>query len=189
MPIFHVDEEVEAPLGKALAPVSPPHPAMRKPKLAVMQATETIKASSLRVDLPSIRKTTLLVEEVMVMEVTEEVLVAVVVMGMVFMVIQVMVVVVFMVMEVINQEMKPTEAVMGEGMLIMEVDTSTRIQTTKFLALSMLTVLVMEATVVDVALHFTTESKAWAYLHPVNPKRLATLQRGQRAEGLWQKWL
>lgn len=159
---------------------------MRKPKLAVMQATETIKAPSLRVDPPSSRETTLLVEEVMVMEVTAEVLVAVVVTVMGFMAIQVMAVMVFMVG---NQEMEPMEAVMGEGIMITEVDTSTRIQTTKFLALSMLTVLVLEAVVADAALHFIIVSKAWAYLHPINPKALATLQQGQRAERLWQKWL
>lgn len=165
---------MEATLGKAPAPISPPHPAMGKPKLAVIQATETIK----RVDPPSSRGATLLVEEGMVMEVTEEVLVVMVVMVMVPMVIHVMVVMVFMVIEVINQEMEPTEAVMGESMLIMEVDTSTRIQTTKFLALIMLTVLVPEAVVVNVALRFITESKAWAYLHPIIPRGLATLQQG-----------
>lgn len=103
---------------------------------------------------PSNREATLLVEEGMVMEVTEEVLVAVVVM-----VVVVIVIMVFMVVEVINQVLEPTKAVMGEGMLVMEVDTSTTIQTTKFLALIMLTVSVMEAVVVNAALHFITESK------------------------------
>lgn len=133
-------EKVEAALGKAPAPIRPPHPAVGKPQLALIQATEKIKDLALTMDTPSSREAILSVEE-----------------GMVAMV--VMVIMVFMVVEVISQVLEPTKAVMGEGMLVMEVDTSTRIQTTKFLALIMLTVLVMEAVVVDTALHFITESK------------------------------
>lgn len=133
-------EKVEAALGKAPAPISPPHPAVGKPQLARIQATEKIKDPALTMDTPSSRETTLLVEEGMVAVV-------------------VMVIVVFLVVEVINEVLEPTKAVMGEGMVVMEVDTSTRIQTTKFLALIMLTVLVMEAVVVNAALHFITESK------------------------------
>lgn len=68
----------------------------------------------------------------------------------------------------------------------MEVDTSTR---TKFLALIMVTVLVMEAVGVEAALHFIRKSKPWAYLHLINPKDLAALQQGQQVEVLWPKWL
>lgn len=183
-------------MGKVPALKSRPHPAMETPKLALKRTAETIQDLPLRVDTPRsmdhpAKDATLLVEEstamegmvvmvVMVTEGMEEVMVVMVMEGM-----EGMEEVMVMVVEVMVVEVM-VEGVMSEVLGVMEVDTSTRIE---FLALTMVTVLVMEAVGVEAALHFIRRSHPWAYLHLTNPKDLATLQQGQRVEVLWPKWL